>query len=68
MGWDLAKGEDLLPKFSIDELREMQRQEKQTKAKLRLLVALRRKEGLSFDRIAAQLEMGGMRSSQGDND
>ncbi len=46
-----------MPEFSVDELRQMQRQEKQTKAKLRLLVALKRKEGLAFDSIAAQLEM-----------
>lgn len=57
MGWHLAKGNDFLPEFSVDELRQMQRQEKQAKAKLRLLVALKRKEGLSFDSIAMQFEM-----------
>jgi len=57
MGWHLAKGDDFLPEFSVDELRQMHRQEKQAKAKLRLLVALKRKEGMAFDSIAAQLEM-----------
>ena len=57
MGWQLAKGDDFLPDFTADELREMQRQEKQAKPKLRLLVALKRKEGQTFDSIAGQLEM-----------
>lgn len=57
MGWNLAKGEDFLPEFTIDELREMVRLEKEPKAKLRLLAALKRKEGYSFDSIAKQLEM-----------
>lgn len=57
MGWHLAKGEDFLPEFTIDELREMVRYEKEPKAKLRLLAALKRKEGQSFDSIAKQLEM-----------
>lgn len=57
MGWYLEKGDDFLPGFSADELREMQRLEKQAKPKLRLLVALKRKEGQSFDSIAGQLEM-----------
>jgi len=57
MGWDLAKGDGFLPKVSVDEIKEMQRQEKQAKPKLRLLVALKRKEGQSFDSISRQLEM-----------
>jgi len=57
MGWHLTKGDDFLPEFSVDELRQMHRQEKQAKTKLRLLVALKRKEGMAFDSIAAQLEM-----------
>ncbi len=57
MGWNLAKGEDFLPELSVEQLREMQQQEKEAKAKLRLLVALKRKQGLSFDSIAMQLEM-----------
>jgi len=57
MSWHLAKGNDFLPEFSVDELRQMQQQEKQAKAKLRLLVALKRKEGMAFDSIAVQLEM-----------
>jgi len=57
MSWDLTKGEDFLPEFSVGELKEMQRKEKEAKPKLRLLVALKRKEGQSFDSIARQLEM-----------
>ena len=57
MGWNLAKGEDFLPEYTFDDLREMVRCEKEPKAKLRLLAALKRKEGQSFDSIAKQLEM-----------
>jgi transposase len=57
MGWNLAKGDEFLPEFSLDELREMQHQEDKAKPKLRLLAALKRKEGQSFDSIAKQLEM-----------
>ena len=57
MGWNLAKGNDFLPEFSIDELREIMRCEKEPRAKLRLLAALKRKEGQAFDSIAKQLEM-----------
>lgn len=57
MTWYLAKGDDFLPDFSIDEIRRLQREETSSKAKLRLLVALKRKEGQPFDGIASQLEM-----------
>lgn len=57
MGWNLAKGDEFLPEFSLDELREMQHQENQARPKIRLLAAVKRKEGLSFDSIASQLEM-----------
>ena len=57
MAWGLAKGDDFLPKLSLEELREMHAAEGSAKEKLRLLIAIKRKEGASFDAIAEQLEM-----------
>jgi transposase len=57
MSWGLAKGDDFLPKLSLEELREMHAAEVSAKEKLRLLIAIKRKEGASFDAIAEQLEM-----------
>ncbi|MCI0503311.1 winged helix-turn-helix domain-containing protein [Candidatus Micrarchaeota archaeon] len=57
MGWNLPKGEDFLPTISLRALRSLYDEEKSYKAKSRLLVALKRKEGESMDSIASQLEM-----------
>jgi len=57
MAWGLAKGDDFLPKLSLEELRELHAAEASAKEKLRLLIAIKRKEGASFDAIAEQLEM-----------
>ena len=57
MTWNLAKGEDFLPQISLEELRHLHNEEKSEKAKLRILIAIKRKEGESFDAIADQLEM-----------
>ena len=57
MSWNLPKGEDFLPRVSLGTLRSLYDEEKSYKAKSRLLVALKRKEGESMDTIAQQLEM-----------
>lgn len=57
MSWNLTKGEEFLPKITLQALREMHAAETSAKEKLRLLIAIKRKEGASFDFIAEQLEM-----------
>lgn len=52
MSWDLARGKDFLPDFSLNELKQKASAEKDRQPRLRLLVALNRKEGKSIDRIA----------------
>ena len=52
MTWDLSRGEEFLPDFSLDELKEWASAEKRKQPHLRLLVALNRKEGKSIDQIA----------------
>ncbi len=57
MSWNLPKGDDFLPTVSFGALRRLYDEDKSYKAKSRLLVALKRKEGESMDSIARQLEM-----------
>ena len=57
MSWNLPKGEEFLPKISLGTLRSLYEDENSYKAKIRLLMALKRKEGESMDEIAQQLEM-----------
>jgi len=52
MRWDLARGEEFLPDFSLDELKEQVAAEKERQPRLRLLVALNRKQDKSIDQIA----------------
>ena len=52
----LSKGTAFLPGVSEQQLRELSRREKLRKPQLRLLAALRRKQGWTLDRIAASLE------------
>lgn len=52
MQWNLARGEEFLPDFSLDELKKRASAEKRKQPHLRLLVALNRKEGKSIDKIA----------------
>lgn len=52
MRWDLARGEEFLPGFSLDELKEQVAAEKERQPRLRLLVALNRKQDKSIDEIA----------------
>ncbi len=55
MTW-LKKGNNFLIDISKAELKNLYKQEKNAKAKLRLLAALRRKEGETLDSIAFSLE------------
>lgn len=52
----LAKGAKFLPDISEQQLRMFSRREKLRKPQLRLLAALRRKQGWTLERIAASLE------------
>ncbi len=55
MAW-LKKGDNFLIDISKAELKKLYKQEKNAKAKLRLLAALQRKEGKTLDSIAFSLE------------
>jgi transposase len=50
--WELPKGDDFLPKTSIEQLKATYAAEHNAKPKLRLLCAIHRKEGRSLDQIA----------------
>jgi len=52
MSWNLARGEEFLPDFSLDELKKKTSAEKRKQPHLRLLVAFNRKGGKSIDKIA----------------
>lgn len=54
--WKLQKGKSFLPRVSIETLNEAYAAEKNVKAKLRILAAIRRKKGESIDGIARTLE------------
>lgn len=53
--WNLKKGRYFLPAVSLERLHHLYDGEKNTKAKLRFLVAIRRKKGESIDSIADAL-------------
>lgn len=55
MTW-IKKGREFLPTISKKELKKFYKDERNAKAKLRLLAALRRKEGETLDSIAFSLE------------
>lgn len=52
MVWSLARGEDFLPNFSLSGLKQKMRAEKNAKSRLRLLMAVHRKDGKSLDKIS----------------
>jgi transposase len=56
--WNLPKGEEFLWKVSTKKLKSVYQKERQQKAKLRLLAALKRREGKSTDAIAQNLNIG----------
>lgn len=57
MVWSLGKGNDFLPGISLAELKNLYVNEKQAKAKQRLLCALHRKQGKSIDDIKSIMQM-----------
>lgn len=52
MHWNLTRGEEFLPDFSLDELKKQITAEKKRQPRLRLLVAFNRKQNKSIDQIA----------------
>lgn len=54
--WSLKRGNEFLSYVSVQRLQTMYNREKNAKAKLRLLAAIRRKKGESIDDIAYALE------------
>jgi len=52
MVWNLARGEEFLSDFSLNELKKQVAAEKNRQPRLRLLVALNRKQNKSIDEIA----------------
>lgn len=52
MTWNLARGEEFLPDISLNELKKQIAAEKEWQPRLRLLVALNRKQNKSIDQIA----------------
>lgn len=54
--WRLQKGKSFLPRVSLETLNAAYIAEKNGKAKLRLLAAIRRKKGETIDEIATSLE------------
>jgi len=57
MAWHLPKGDEFLPRVSMEELRQSYEREQSGWPKIRLLVAIKRKEGQSMDAIAEHLQI-----------
>lgn len=57
MAWHLPKGDEFLPKVTVEELRQSYEKEQSGWPKIRLLIAIKRKEGQSMDSIAEQLQI-----------
>lgn len=55
--WTLPKQNNFLPVISLQKLKELYAQEKNSKAKVRLLAAIHRKQGKSIDDISYLLSM-----------
>lgn len=55
--WNLPKSDSFLPRVSLKHLQELYSTEQNAKPKLRLLCAIRRKEGESIDEIASGVHM-----------
>ncbi|HID30633.1 MAG TPA: IS630 family transposase [Desulfobacterales bacterium] len=56
--WNLPKGHEFMREVSTAKLKVAYRKETSEKAKMRLLVAVKRRQGKSIDQIASDLEMG----------
>lgn len=57
MTWHLPKGNDFLPRISMEDLRQTYEKEQSGWPKIRLLAAIKRKEGQPMDSIASQLQI-----------
>lgn len=57
MSWNLSIGRDFLPDVSVRVLKNYISKEGEAKPRVRLLCALRRKQGWSIDEIAGSLEL-----------
>lgn len=57
MSWQLPTGDDFLPKISVDRLKRCYDEESEGWPKIRLLIAIKRKEGQSMDAIAKHLRI-----------
>jgi len=57
MTWHLPKGDEFLPRISVEELQQAYERERGGWPKIRLLVAIKRKEGQSMDAIAEHLQI-----------
>ena len=56
--WNLPKGHEFMREVSTAKLKAVYRKETSEKAKMRLLSAVKRRQGKSIDQIAGDLEMG----------
>lgn len=56
--WNLPKGEEFLWRISTQKLKNAYNRETEQKAKMRLLAAIKRREGKSIDAIANDLSIG----------
>jgi transposase len=52
----VPKGEDFLPKYSKEKLHELYRKEENSKAQIRLLAAILRKEGMTLEEISKKVK------------
>lgn len=52
MTWNLARGEDFLPRTSLSELKRRMKAEHDAKPRMRLLIAMHRKQGKPLDEIS----------------
>jgi len=52
----VPKGEDFLPKYSKEALQDLYRKEENSKAQIRLLAALLRKEGMTLEEISKKVK------------
>lgn len=57
---DVPKGEGFLPGYTLEDLIELYKKEKDSKAKIRLLAAIHRKEGLTYTEIGWRLKHSSM--------
>lgn len=53
----IPKGEAFLPQHTKEELTELYRKEKNSKAKMRLLVAVLRKKGMTYEEISERVQL-----------